>query len=179
MPDPTQQNPYQSQSAQEHRQQAAQAVRCAVLTVSDTRTLASDRSGQAIVQLLQEAGHSVAGRTIVPDEPTILRQEILKFVEAKDADVLLLTGGTGIAARDQTIDTVSPLFTKDLPGYGELLRMLSYQQIGPAAMLSRATGGLIGSQVVLTMPGSTAAVHLAMKKLILPELPHLVAIAKS
>jgi len=92
---------------------------------------------------------------------------------------LLLTGGTGIAARDQTIDTLFPLFTKELPGYGELLRMLSYQQIGPAAMLSRATGGLIGSQVVLTMPGSTAAVRLAMQQLILPELPHLVAIAKS
>ena len=168
-------SPFYSESAEEHRRQSPANVRCAVITVSDTRTAENDQSGQTMVDLLQAAGHTVVERTIVPDEATLLRERVLGFVRSEKIDAVLLTGGTGIAARDQTPETLSALFTKDLPGYGELLRRLSYQEIGPAALLSRAEGGLIDKKVVLAMPGSTAAVRLAMEKLILPELAHLVA----
>jgi len=172
-------NPFDSHSAQQHRQEAPQNVRCAVVTVSDTRTPQDDRSGQAIFKGLEEAGLAVAKRTIVPDEPAELRKIVLELAADEQFDAILITGGTGIASRDQTPETLSGLFTKELPGYGELLRMLSYQQIGPAAILSRAVGGLIDTTVVLSMPGSTAAVRLAMDKLILPEIAHLVSQARS
>jgi molybdenum cofactor biosynthesis protein B len=107
-----------------------------------------------------------------------LRTAVQNYAQALDIDAVLLTGGTGIAIRDQTPETIAGLFTKELPGYGELFRMLSYQEIGAAAMLSRAQGGLVGDTIVLTMPGSTAAVRLAMEKLILPELAHLVKHAR-
>jgi len=167
-------DPYVSESAAEHRQKSPGKVGCAVITVSDTRTPGSDTSGQTVVELLQAAGQLVVEREIVPDEPAELRRLVTRFVEASEVEAILLTGGTGIAARDQTPETLSKLFTKELPGYGELLRMLSYQEIGAAAMLSRACGGMIGQTLVLTMPGSTPAVRLAMDKLILPELGHLV-----
>lgn len=150
-----------------------------MVTVSDTRSLDNDKSGQTIVELLQSAGHEVVERTLVPDEPALVTDQVRSFSENTDIDAILLTGGTGIAARDQTPDAVARLLTKQLPGYGELLRMLSYQEIGAAAMLSRAMGGLVEQTVVLTMPGSTAAVRLAMEKIILPELGHLVSLAKS
>lgn len=172
-------NSYSSESAQQHRSQGPQSVRCAVLTVSDTRSLDDDKSGQTIVDLLQTAGHEIADRAIVPDEPALVTDQVRTFSQNTDIDAVLVTGGTGIAARDQTPDAVARLLTKHLPGYGELLRMLSYQEIGAAAMLSRAMGGLVEQTVVLTMPGSTAAVRLAMEKIILPELSHLVSLAKS
>lgn len=165
---------YCSPSAAEHRQSAPSAVRCAVVTVSDTRTLATDTSGQLIVDGLQEIGHTVIEHTVVPDEPVPLAELVATLAARDDVDAVLITGGTGIAARDQTPEAIAPLLTKELPGYGELLRSLSYQEIGPAAMLSRACGGLIEGTLVLTMPGSSAAVRLAMDKLILPELGHLV-----
>ena len=170
---------YSSQSAAEHRRQGPFCVRCAVLTVSDSRTLNDDTSGQTIIELLQTAGHAVADRAIVPDEPAQVASQILRLTQRADVDAILVTGGTGVAARDQTPDAIAKLLTKPMPGYGELLRMLSYQEIGPAAMLSRALGGLVNRTVVLTMPGSTAAVRLAMERIILPELSHLVALAKS
>jgi molybdenum cofactor biosynthesis protein B len=173
------QNSYASESAQEHRRQGPESVRCAVLTVSDTRSLADDKSGQTIVELLQTAGHEIADRALVPDEPVQVADQVRSFAENAEIDAVLVTGGTGIAARDQTPDAVAQLLTKQLPGYGELFRMLSYQEIGAAAMLSRAMGGLVEQTVVLTMPGSTAAVRLAMEKIILPELRHLVSLAKS
>ena len=166
---------YTSESAAEHRQNSPGKVGCAVITVSDTRTLGNDKSGQTVVDLLQAADHSVIERAIVPDEPAELSELVRRFVAASPIEAILLTGGTGIAARDQTPETLGKLFTKELPGYGELLRMLSYEEIGPAAMLSRACGGMIDQTLVLTMPGSTPAVRLAMDKLILPELSHLVA----
>lgn len=165
---------YCSPSAEEHRQSAPPAVRCAVVTVSDTRTLENDTSGQLIVEGLKNAGHTIAEHVIVPDEPQPLREAVLRFAASVEVDAVLLTGGTGIAARDQTPDTIAELLTKELPGFGELFRMLSYEEIGAAAMLSRALGGLVDGTLVLAMPGSTAAVRLAMEKLILPELPHLV-----
>ena len=165
---------YTSDSAAEHREKSPGTVDCAVITVSDTRTVENDKSGQAIVDSLKSAGHVVLERVIVPDEPVELSELVNRLVKGDQIEAILLTGGTGIAVRDQTPETLSKLFTKELPGYGELLRTLSYQEIGPAAMLSRACGGMIGQTLVLMMPGSTAAVRLAMDKLILPELGHLV-----
>ena len=172
-------SPFQSVSAEEHRQKSPTEVRCAVITVSDTRTRETDSSGQAAVDLLLSAGHQVAERVIVPDEPVQIERLVRRLSQSDEIDAIFLTGGTGVASRDQTPETLSKMLTKELPGYGELLRMLSYQEIGPAAMLSRAMGGLIGEKVLLTMPGSTAAVRLAFEKLILPELAHLVSLARS
>ena len=167
-----------STSVEQHRSEGPAAVRCAVVTVSDTRTLATDTGGQTVVDRLIAAGHVVVERHILPDEPERMRPLLIEFHQRADVDAVLLTGGTGIASRDQTYETVAGLLTRPLPGYGELFRLLSYGEIGAAAMLSRAVGGLLGRVVVLTMPGSTAAVRLAMDKLILPELGHLVREAR-
>jgi molybdopterin adenylyltransferase len=167
-----------SQSTTEHRAQSPQSLTCAVVTVSDTRTPETDTGGRLVAELLAAAGHTVAAREIVPDDPTWMRPLVAGFVDRADIDAVLLTGGTGIAGRDQTFETISALITKPLPGYGELFRMLSFAEIGAAAMLSRAVGGLARRTVVLTMPGSPAGVRLAMEKLIVPELPHLVREAR-
>ena len=167
-----------SQSTVEHRQTSPQAVSCSVLTVSDTRTPETDTGGRTIVELLEGAGHRVAARVILPDDPERMRTVLAEQTARADVDAILMTGGTGLSSRDQTFETVSALLTKSLPGYGELFRMLSYHEIGAAAMLSRAVGGLIGKKVVLTMPGSPAGVRLAMEKVILPELGHLVREAR-
>ena len=169
---------YESPSAKQHRDEAPPSVDCAVLTVSDTRTVADDRSGALIVELLEAAGHRIAAREIVRDEPASIDAAVRKMAADERIDAVLVTGGTGIAARDQTPDAIRGLLTKELPGYGELLRMLSFQEIGAAALLSRSLGGLVDQTLVLLMPGSTAAVRLAMEQLILPELAHLVAHAK-
>lgn len=150
---------------------------CGVITVSDSRTLADDRSGELIAELLGGAGHAVAARSIVPDEPTAVVDQVRAMVADGSIAAVLLTGGTGVAPRDRTPDAVAALFTKELPGFGELFRMLSYQEIGPAAMLSRATAGLIDRTALFLMPGSTAAVRLAMERLIIPELGHLAKLA--
>ncbi|HVC99473.1 MAG TPA: MogA/MoaB family molybdenum cofactor biosynthesis protein [Pirellulales bacterium] len=167
-----------SQSAAEHRSQSPSSLGCAVVTVSDTRTEATDTGGKAVANYLVQAGHRVVDRRIVRDEPDQMRSLLLAYRDRSDIDAVLLTGGTGVTSRDQTFETVAGLLTKTLPGFGELFRVLSYQEIGAAAMLSRAVGGLLGGTVILTMPGSPAAVQLAMQKLILPELPHLVREAR-
>jgi molybdenum cofactor biosynthesis protein B len=167
-----------SQVPDQHRAESPQLVRCAVITVSDTRTLETDTGGQTIVELLSAAGHVVVDRQIIPDEPEPIRGLLTGHRDRADLDAVLLTGGTGIGSRDQTFETVARLLDKPLPGYGELFRMLSFAEIGAAAMLSRAVGGLIGQTVVLTMPGSSAAARLAMERLILPELGHLVREAR-
>lgn len=161
-------------SANEHRRSAPPSVRCGVLTVSDTRTVETDRGGALLVELLEAGGHTIAARQIVADDPEQIRSILLQWVGEPAIDAVLLTGGTGIAPRDRTYETITELLTKPLPGYGELFRMLSYEEIGPAAMLSRSVGGVCEQTVVLTMPGSTAAVRLAAEKLIVPELAHLV-----
>ncbi|MEX2309485.1 MAG: molybdenum cofactor biosynthesis protein B [Pirellulales bacterium] len=166
-----------SQSTAQHRSVAAathKSVRCAVVTVSDSRTLETDRGGQLVVELLAAAGHQATSREIVPDDPDRIGPLVQRLADPTAVDAILITGGTGIAARDQTFETISGLLTKTMPGYGELFRMLSYADIGPAAMLSRAVGGVLNNVVVLTMPGSVAAVQLAMEKLIAPEIGHLV-----
>jgi molybdenum cofactor biosynthesis protein B len=167
-----------SQIPQEHRSESPQTVRCVVITVSDTRTFETDTGGQTLVDRLAGAGHTVVLREIIPDEPRPMRELLTMLRDRHDVDAILMTGGTGLGSRDQTFETVEELLDKTLPGYGELFRMLSYQEIGPAAMLSRATAGLIGRTVLMTMPGSPAAVELALAKLILPELGHLVREAR-
>lgn len=167
-----------SESVREHRSDAPRHLRVAVVTVSDTRTLETDHSGARVVELCEQAGHWVRDRAIVPDEPEIMRELLLSHGADEELDAVLMTGGTGISPRDQTHETVSALLTKPLPGFGELFRMLSYAEIGPACLLSRAVGGLMGRLVVLVMPGSTSAVELAMTRIILPELGHLVREAR-
>jgi molybdenum cofactor biosynthesis protein B len=163
-----------SQSTAQHRCDSPKSVRCVVVTVSDTRTFDTDRGGKLVADLLIAAGHRVTGREIVRDDPREIEPLVRRLADPSAIDAILITGGTGIAARDQTYETVSAILTKSMPGYGELFRMLSYDEIGPAAMLSRAVGGVLNNVVVLTMPGSTAAVQLAMDKLIVPEIGHLV-----
>lgn len=167
-----------SESVREHKSEAPESLRCAVITVSDTRTMQTDTGGGAVIDRLAAAGHQLAQRHIVPDEPDRMRPLLESLRDRTDVDVVLMTGGTGVGSRDQTFETVSALLTKPLPGYGELFRMLSYDEIGAAAILSRATGGLMGQTVLLTMPGSRAAVQLAMERIILPELGHLVREAR-
>ena len=167
-----------SDAVHEHRAAAPTTLSLAVLTVSDTRTPETDTSGALVVALAEAAGHRIVERTIVPDEPAAMRPLLAGWAARDDLHAILVTGGTGISARDQTYETVSSLLSKPLPGYGELFRMLSYAEIGPACILSRAVGGLSGRTVLLVMPGSRAAVELAMTKVILPELPHLVREAR-
>ena len=155
-----------------HRKDAPVSVRCFVLTISDTRTAETDASGDAIAQALTSAGHDVAGRRIVRDEPATVR-EIVR-AESRNVPVIVTTGGTGITARDSTYEAISALLDKRLDGFGELFRMLSYEQVGSAAMLSRACAGSIGTTAIFALPGSEQAVRLAMDKLILPEIGHVV-----
>lgn len=149
-------------------------VRCAVITVSDSRTMEDDRSGQLIQQRLTAAGHQIQVYTLVPDEPVQIQAQIQALKQQPDVDVLIFNGGTGIAPRDTTYDAIAALLEKTLPGFGELFRGLSYQEIGSRAIASRAIAGTIGHQLIFSIPGSTKAVALAMEKLILPELRHLV-----
>lgn len=167
-----------SQVADLHRQSSPERVRSAVITVSDTRTLKTDTGGQLLGSLLLEAGFEVASRHLIPDEPDQMRQLLETLHSDAQIDAVLITGGTGLSSRDQTFETVSALLTRSIPGYGELVRMLSFAEIGPAAMLSRAVGGLVGRTVVLTMPGSPAAVRLVVERIIAPELRHLVREAR-
>lgn len=169
----------QRTSVAEHREAAAgREVALAVLTVSDTRTIATDTSGALIVALAESRGHRVVERAITPDEPDRMRPLLESWRDHGEIDAVLVTGGTGISPRDLTYETVSALLTKPIPGFGELFRMLSFAEIGSAAILSRAVGGLMGPVVILVMPGSRAAVQLAMERIILPELGHLVAEAR-
>jgi molybdenum cofactor biosynthesis protein B len=157
-----------------HKAAAPASVSCFIVTVSDTRTEATDTSGRAIAELLQAAGHRVAGRTIVRDDPALVRGTIERQLAASDISVVITTGGTGITSRDNTYESVDALLEKRLDGFGELFRMLSYQEIGSAAMMSRATAGLVAGRIVIALPGSEGAVRLAMEKLVVPELGHLV-----
>ncbi|MCH2124532.1 MAG: molybdenum cofactor biosynthesis protein MoaB [Pirellulaceae bacterium] len=167
-----------STTPEEHKSDAPTSIRCAVVTVSDTRTLETDTGGRTLIEHLEVAGHQVVLRKIIPDQSQPMRALLDHCRESEEIDAVLMTGGTGVTARDQTFETVTSYLTKTLPGYGELFRLLSYEEIGAAAMLSRATGGLMDRTIVLTMPGSRAAVLLAMKKLVIPELSHLVREAR-
>jgi molybdenum cofactor biosynthesis protein B len=159
-------------SVEAHRSDAPRSVRCFVLTISDTRTADNDQSGDVVAETLTAMGHEISGRSLVPDDPSAVRAAIV--LATLHADAIVTTGGTGITGRDSTYEAIGALLEKRLAGFGELFRMLSYEQIGAAAMLSRACAGTIGTTVVFSLPGSPKAVRLALDKLIVPELPHIV-----
>ncbi|MCP6682590.1 MogA/MoaB family molybdenum cofactor biosynthesis protein [Bacillus nakamurai] len=162
-------------SVHEHKQEAPATVRCKIITVSDTRTEETDKSGRMMMDLLKAAGLETVAYEIVKDEKDELQKAVLSGCMDEYTDAVLLNGGTGIAKRDVTIEAVTPLFSKELPGFGELFRMLSYtEDIGSAAILSRAAAGVIHNTAVFCAPGSSGAVRLAMNKLIIPELPHVI-----
>jgi len=164
-----------SPSTQQHREIAARQgpVHVAIVTVSDTRTRENDTGGDLIEDRVTVAGHKVVFRTIVKDEPAQIGALLDQIVNETDARLILFTGGTGIAPRDTTYDVLAGKLEKTMPGFGELFRMLSYQEVGAAAMLSRATAGTYRGRVVISMPGSPNAVQVAMDKLIMPEIQHL------
>jgi molybdopterin adenylyltransferase len=161
-------------SVAEHHALSPAHVSSFVLTMSDTRTLETDTSGRTIVDLLEAAGHTVTGRRLLRDEPSEVTALVRGVIASAQARVILTTGGTGIAKRDSTYEALTALFDKTIIGFGELFRMVSFQEIGPAAMLSRATAGVSGGSAIFVLPGSEHAVRLAMTRLILPELGHIV-----
>ena len=159
-------------SVEQHRQDAPSRVRCFVLTISDSRTPDTDTGGNAVVAAFEGAGHEVVGHQIVRDDAA----DVQRLVRAQlpHAQVVVTTGGTGITSRDSTCEAITALLDKRIDGFGELFRSLSYAEIGAAAMLSRACAGTIGRTAIFALPGSPAAVKLALEKLILPEIGHVV-----
>ena len=162
-----------SRSAEEHKAHAPVHVSTFLVTCSDSRDASRDESGRVLRELLEGEGHPVSGYKVIPDEPEAIRATLQEAREA-GARAVLFTGGTGIGRRDSTVETLQPLFEKTLPGFGELFRMLSFQEIGSAAMMSRATAGTWQGMILFALPGSPQAVRLALQRLILPELGHAV-----
>jgi molybdenum cofactor biosynthesis protein B len=161
-------------SSLEHHAASPASVRCYVITVSDTRTEETDTGGKAVAELLAAGGHMVVGRRIVRDEPAEVAALVALHANNDHVDVIITTGGTGITRRDSTFEAIDGLLDKRLPGFGELFRMLSYQEIGASAMLSRACMGTCRGKIVVALPGSENAVRLALTRLLVPELGHLV-----
>jgi molybdopterin adenylyltransferase len=164
---------------QPHSDSPGISVTCAVVTVSDTRSPQTDKSGQLIQQLLLGAKHAVAAYAIIKDEPAQIQKQIELLGQNMNLDVVIFNGGTGIAPRDTTYDAIEKLLEKTLPGFGELFRFLSYQEIGSRAIASRAVAGVYQHKLIFSLPGSSNAVQLGMEKLILPELAHLVSQLKA
>ena len=158
----------------EHLTESPREIGCAVITVSDTRNEDNDESGRLIKDLLTEYGHRIVHYTIVKDSPLQIKGELAMLVESTRCQAIILNGGTGIAPRDTTYDSIERMLEKRLDGFGELFRYLSYQEIGSGAIMSRAVAGVVRGRIVISLPGSTGAVRLAMEKLVLPELGHLV-----
>lgn len=163
-----------SESAEKHRKASPERVRVAVLTISDTRTPETDTGGNVIVDSMQKAGHEIVHREIVKDDPPRIKKILEGLLADAAVDAVITTGGTGISARDATYEVVAQMLDKKLDGFGELFRMLSYEEVGAAAILSRAIAGAAGLKFVACLPGSTNAVRLAMEKLLVPEIPHIV-----
>ena len=159
---------------EDHKKQARAPVSCAVVTISDTRTEADDKSGKVIKDLLEGSGHRLGSYQIVADDPDQIRRTLVEIANGEVCQAVLMNGGTGIAARDTTYEAVASLLEKRIDGFGELFRSLSWEEIGSGAMLSRAVAGVYRDLMVFCMPGSSGAVRLAMEKLIVPELSHLV-----
>lgn len=167
----------QSQSTSEHRKEAdARAlVRCAIVTVSDSRTEATDESGALMRRLIEEAGHQVSAYALLKNDEAAVREHVRGLAALSDVDAVLITGGTGLGSRDRTVEAVRPLFDKEMPGFGEIFRMVSFtDQVGTAAILSRAVAGGVNGKLVVSMPGSKAAVELALTRVLLPELRHVI-----
>jgi molybdopterin adenylyltransferase len=163
-----------SESVHRHRDSAPDTVRVAVLTISDTRTPETDTGGDTIDELMRGAGHEVVERSIVGDDATRIRTDLLDLLARSDVDAVITTGGTGISARDTTYEVVDRMLEKRLDGFGEIFRMLSYEEVGAAAVLSRAVAGAVGDKLVACLPGSRNAVRLAVEKLLVPEIAHVV-----
>ncbi len=157
----------------EHKNKAHRTVRCAIITLSDTRDETTDKSGKRIKDLLVEQNQPVTSYQILKDEPDQITAAVRDLLAQPDVDVIITNGGTGIAPRDTTFEAIQGLLEKEIPGFGEMFRMLSYEDIGPAAMLTRATAGVARGKVIISLPGSTGAVELGMTKLVLPELGHM------
>lgn len=164
-------------SVADHKKAGPRSVGCAVVTVSDTRSPATDTSGALLKARLESSGHRIVSYEILPDEPARIRDRVRALAEA-DVEAVLLSGGTGIAPRDTTYEAVVGILDRRLDGFGELFRSLSYQEIGTAAMLSRAVAGTLRSTIVFAMPGSTGACELAIDRLVLPELSHIVGLLR-
>jgi molybdenum cofactor biosynthesis protein B len=163
-----------SESVHEHRESAPETVRVAIVTISDTRTPETDTAGDVAEELLRDAGQEVVERRIVRDEVSGIRNNLVDLLARSDVDAVVTTGGTGISARDTTYEVVDRMLEKRLDGFGEIFRMLSYEEIGAAAIMSRALAGAVGSKFVASLPGSRNAVGLAVEKLLVPELAHVV-----
>ncbi|MFC4737669.1 molybdenum cofactor biosynthesis protein B [Bacillus daqingensis] len=162
-------------SVEEHKKQAPNVAAVMIVTVSDTRTEADDKSGKLIRELLEQDGHQIVAKRIVPDEKKQIQEAVQAGMKEKAVEAVIINGGTGIAARDVTIEAVEPLFDKEIPGFGEIFRMLSYtDDIGSAAIMSRAAAGTAEGTAVFAVPGSSGAVKLAMTRLICPELTHVI-----
>ena len=163
-----------SESVHQHRESAPETIRVAVLTISDTRTSETDTGGDIAEESMRGAGHEVVAREIVRDEATSIRTNLVDLLARSDVDAVITTGGTGISARDTTYEVVDRMVEKKLDGFGEIFRMLSYEEIGAAALLSRAVAGAVGTKLVASLPGSRDAVRLGMEKLLVPEIAHIV-----
>ncbi len=163
-----------SESVERHRESAPETVRVAVLTISDTRTRETDTGGDTVEEILREAGKEIVARQIVRDEASGIRANLVDLLANPEVDAVITTGGTGISGRDTTYEVVERMIEKRLDGFGEIFRMLSYEEIGPAAIMSRAIAGAVGTKLVASLPGSRNAVRLAVEKLLVPELAHIV-----
>jgi molybdenum cofactor biosynthesis protein B len=163
-----------SESVHKHRESAPERVRVAVLTISDTRTPQTDTGGDAIEEIMRRAGHEIVERSIVRDEASGIRTKLVDLLARPDVDAVITTGGTGISARDTTYEVVDRMLEKKLDGFGEIFRVLSYEEIGAAAILSRALAGAVGPKFIACLPGSRNAVRLAVEKLLAPEISHVV-----
>ena len=158
----------------EHQKAAPESIACVVLTISDTRSETTDMSGKLIIDLLTAAKHKILEKKIIRDDPSEITTTLKRVLSNTSTQVVITTGGTGISSRDRSYEAVTELLEKRLTGFGELFRALSFAEIGPAAMLSRAFAGTAGGKIIFGLPGSEHAVRLALTKLILPELGHLV-----
>jgi molybdenum cofactor biosynthesis protein B len=163
-----------SESVHKHRESAPDRVRVAVLTISDTRTPETDTGGDTVEELMRGAGHEIVERAIVKDEASGIRRKLVELIARPDVDAVVTTGGTGISARDTTYEVVDRMLEKKLDGFGEIFRMLSYEEIGAAALLSRCVAGAVGTRFLACLPGSRNAVRLAVEKLLVPELAHVI-----
>lgn len=163
-----------SESVERHREAAPEKVQVAVLTISDTRTPETDTGGDAIQELMQKAGHEIVSRGIVKDDSPQIRTTLVDLLARPNVDAVITTGGTGIASRDNTYEVVERMIEKKLDGFGEIFRMLSYEEVGSAAILSRSIAGSVGTKLIASLPGSRNAVRLAIEKLLVPELNHIV-----
>ena len=158
----------------DHKEKAKKSVKCAVITISTTRTKDNDESGKIIISSLEKYGHEIGFYEILKDDLRLIKSVIQNLIEKNEIEVIILNGGTGISKKDVTIEAVSPLFEKNLKGFGELFRNLSYNEIGSASIMSRAIAGVVNSKIIICIPGSPNAVNLAMGKIIINELSHMV-----